>query len=667
MEQDQIKKFKEIIKNQEEAYYKGEETISDELYDFKLRKLKALGVDTDNLPIGKVHSEKSNLKYPHSFPMLSLDNAFNETELHRFFDNHLKELKISEKLEYFIEPKVDGVSISLHYKNGELIQALSRGNGNMGESLIEHIRQINSIPKCIDYPSELLVRGEIFISDSDFKEIQSNTSESQRQFLSSRNYVAGALRLKETQLIRYKKLSFCAYQVLFPDSDRSLTNQSDAIELFRSLGIPTHQESFTLISSDISKIWDFLRDFRERRRKIELPNDGLVIKLNQTRYYSQIGSTSKFPKWAIAYKYPSLIKETTLEKIEVTVGRSGRITYLGKLTPVFINGSWINYVSLHNFENIKKLNLREGIKVQVYKSGEVIPQILGRVDEEDSNYQNNEFQLIEYCPCCNTHLVFKGGNKLQYCVNPNCERKEICKICHFCSKAGLDIEGLSEMTITKLFKEGILKNILDIYSLWQHKERIFQIENLNIKDKSFNNLITSIEKSKKVTPNQLLSGLGIEHLGPEVVKLLLEKFQSIEKIFEASGEEIQSIIGIGPKVSASLKDWISREENVFILSELKKIGFKFEAISSSKNENHLKNQNHYLYGKSVLITGSFSISREKLKEKLAEKYNLKFKSSFSSEINYLLAGESPGSKLQTAIQNNIPVIYSSEVESLLSL
>ncbi|PYC99614.1 hypothetical protein B4U78_015720 [Microbacterium esteraromaticum] len=194
------------------------------------------------------------------------------------------------------------------------------------------------------------------------------------------------------------------------------------------------------------------------------------------------------------------------------------------------------------------------MKVQVYKSGEVIPQILGKAKDTSSEFEGKEFQLIEHCPCCNSLLVFKEGNKLQYCLNPNCEQKEICKICHFSSKAGIDIEGLSEKTITKLFKEGILKNILDIYSLHKHKEKIFQVESLNIKDKSFNNLITSIENSKKVTPNKLLSGLGLEHLGPEVIKLLLNKFQSIDKIFEAPEYELTKIVGIGPKVSCSLKE-----------------------------------------------------------------------------------------------------------------
>ncbi|AFO51763.1 DNA ligase [Candidatus Mycoplasma haematolamae str. Purdue] len=663
MSDSKLKKLKEELLKAEDSYYKGQPVISDEEYDIKLREAETLGLDTQ---IGFVSSESSKLKHDHVIPMLSLDNAFNTAELTDFFESHKKLLGLdsSAALEYFLEPKIDGVSISLHYREGQLIEALSRGNGLQGESLLKHIREMNSIPSEIPYKRELLVRGEIYTSKSDFQVIQKEANAQGKKFMNSRNYVAGTLRLKASNEIKSKRLSFIAYRSIeLDDRERSFNSQSRLLAFLRSQGIPTHQEEFTLRSSSQEEILSFIESFRDKRDSWDIPTDGLVVKLNDYSLYDQIGSTSKFPKWAIAFKYPASIKETILEKIETTVGRSGRITYLGKLKPVHIDGSLINQVSLHNFDNIQKLNLREGSLVQVYKSGEIIPQILG-LSKHQSNLHLPEYQLATKCPCCSSLLVFRESNKLQYCTNLSCERQIICQMIYFCSKECLDIEGLSEGILTKLYREGFLRGTIDLFSLYKYREEIYRSPNLNIKEKTFNNLIASIERSKSCSPQQLLASLGIDYIGKEVAKLLLKRFGSLDSLFLSSLEEKQSILGVGPKSSQALQDWISEEKNRVFIEQLRELNFS-NAFSSSFTSSPARPLANEYWGKTVAITGSFSISRDKIIKELTERYGMEFKSSLSSKIDYLLVGDNPGSKVEQAREKNISIISLEKVEKLL--
>ncbi|CCE66687.1 NAD-dependent DNA ligase LigA [Candidatus Mycoplasma haematominutum] len=654
-----IQQLREEILSHDEKYYKGESEIPDELHDFKVRKLKIL--EGTNTGVGHVSSERKNFKMRHEYPMLSLNNAFNEEELFSiFFNAHKKILgieSVNTPIEYFVEPKIDGVSVSLHYRYGQLVKAISRGDGQFGEDWTNQISHIMEIPKRVPMTEEFYVRGEIFVSKCNFRKIQSSTKEGEKSFINSRSYVSGALRLKDSAKIGEKLLSFISYQVLFIDGNKFKT-QSESIEFLRKSGFPTHQSQYSLKSSQLHEILNFLSKFGEKRKDWEIPNDGLVLKVNELTLHPTIGSTSKFPKWAIAYKYPSLIKETILERIEATVGRSGRITYIGKLSPIYIDGSWIKWVTLHNYENVKMLKLHEGIVVQVYKSGEIIPRVISATPKFDK-----AFPIISHCPSCQSKLIFREGEKLQYCVNDNCERQKICKIIYFCSKKGVNVEGLSEQIITKLYSSKIINTLIDIFYLNKRKQELFKLTTLNIREKSFQNLMHSIEKSIKAPPEKILCGLGIDYIGITVSRLLLKKFSSIDNIFNSSLEEKINIEGIGPKSAKSIQDWLQNHENQLLIYELKKIGFNF---SVGIAESVKVDVNHFLFGKTAVITGTFSISREKIKQALAIKYELQFRDSISKNVDFLLVGANAGSKVQQAHQHNIEILNLQEVESIIS-
>ncbi|AGX89116.1 NAD-dependent DNA ligase LigA [Mycoplasma parvum] len=586
MSDQRIEKLKKELKKEEEKYYKGIPELPDDIYDFKLKKLKALGGKVEETKVGHVYSESKKFKEEHLEPMLSLNNAFNPEELCLFFDSIEKILKQNNRPyknnEFFIEPKIDGMSISLHYKKGELIEALSRGDGIKGESLYEPVLRINSIPKKIkiseNFPEEILIRGEVFILKSDFKKIQEEASEKGiKTFSNARNFVAGTLRLKNFDQITDKKLSFIAYRIIPISKDKEfpIKTQEEMIETLGKFGftIPSKEYSKTIIGnrSNLDIFLDFIGQFGEVKDEIDIPNDGLVIKLNSLENYGIIGNTAKFPKWAIAYKYPSLVKKTKLLKIELKVGRSGRITYIGKLEPIVLNGSRIECVSLHNFDNIKKLDLKEGSTVEVCKSGEIIPQIIFA----ESNSELPSYEMPLYCPSCSSMLVLGEGDKLQYCRNKDCWEQKISRIVHFCSRQAVDIEGLSRGIIEKLINKGFLTNILDIYSLKEKEEEIYSSKDLKIKKKLFKKLVNSIEESKKASPQKILIGLGIDHIGGEAAKLLLKKFSSLNELFNSDLESKLNIPKVGPKSGYSLENWLKDEDNKKLIEGLKNLGFNF--------------------------------------------------------------------------------------------
>ncbi|ADX97848.1 NAD-dependent DNA ligase LigA [Mycoplasma suis] len=588
MSDKKIEKLKKELQREEEKYYKGVPDLPDDVYDFKLKKLRALGGDIEQTQVGHVYSESKKFKKEHLEPMLSLNNAFNQEELCLFFDSIEKTLKQNNRPyknnEFFVEPKIDGMSISLQYKKGELIEALSRGDGIKGEDLFEPILRINSIPKKIklpeSFPEEILVRGEIFILKSDFKKIQEESSEKRiKTFSNARNFVAGTLRLKDFEQISDKKLSFIAYRIIPVSKEQEfpVKTQEQMIRTLEELGFttPPKEYSKTIIGNraNLDIFLDFIGQFGEVKDEIDIPNDGLVIKLNSLEDHEIIGSTAKFPKWAIAYKYPSLVKKTKLLKIELKVGRSGRITYIGKLEPIELKGSQIECVSLHNFDNIKKLDLREGSIVEVCKSGEVIPQIIFA----ESNSELPPYELPTECPSCSSTLVFGGGDKLQYCRNKDCWEQKISKIVYFCSQQAVNIEGLSRGIIEKLVNKGFLTNILDIYSLKEKEQEIYSSKDLKIKEKLFKKLVTSIEESKKASPQKILIGLGIDHIGGEAAKLLLKKFSSLEELFNSDLESKLNVPKVGPKSGYALENWLKDEDNKKLVEGLKNLGFNFSS------------------------------------------------------------------------------------------
>ncbi|CBY92090.1 DNA ligase [Mycoplasma haemofelis str. Langford 1] len=652
-----IENLRKELKDLEEAYYAGDPKESDEVYDFKLRTLLNLEhkypeYKTEDSPSNRVgfYLNPENIKVHHDFPMLSLNNAFNNEELQSFFNQCEKE---RGELEYFLEPKVDGASISLIYRKGYLHQAISRGDGEIGEDLTSKILQINSIPIKIESEDDITIRGEIYIRKSNF-EAQRYDESSSKSFANHRNFVAGTLRLKKSEEISKKGLRVKAYSIVRAE-EVGIDKQSQIIERIRELGLESHDPKETLISGNKEEIYSFIKAFEDIKKTSDIPYDGLVIKVNETSKWEDIGYTSKFPKWAIAYKYPSLVKESKLLKIIPTVGRTGKITYSAQVEPVELDGSTVQFATLHNANYITELDLRVGDYVSIYKSGEIVPRIIGFSRERRSE-DLERWIPSTHCPSCNSELITKQNLSTQYCPNKDCLEKKYAQFTYFSARGMANIEGLSIHIIMKLHSLGILQNLDDIYKIHQHRDTILNAD-LRIKEKLLNKLIASIDKSRNRESHKILCGLGIEFIGEEVANLIFGHFGSIDEVLSASKEELMSIDGIGEKCAESIIQWSSQQENIDLVKRLKEQGL-------FKNHSTFEVINSFVRGKRVVITGKFKISREELSSRLRNNYGVKIVGNISSKVDYLIAGEGAGSKLIKAKDLNIQILTESDITQL---
>nr|WP_045118273.1 NAD-dependent DNA ligase LigA [Mycoplasma haemocanis] len=653
-----IENLRKELKDLEAAYYAGEPKESDEVYDFKLRTLLNLEhkypeYKTEDSPSNRIgfYLNPENIKIRHDFPMMSLNNAFNYEELQSFFNQCEKEE--AGELEYFLEPKVDGASISLIYRKGYLHKAISRGDGEIGEDLTSKILQINSIPIKIESEEDITIRGEIYIKKSDF-EAQRYDESSNKAFANHRNFVAGTLRLKKSEEISKKGLRIKAYSIVRAE-EIGINKQSRIIEKIRELGLESHDPQETLISRNKEEIYNFIKAFEETKRTSDIPYDGLVIKVNESSKWEDIGYTSKFPKWAIAYKYPSLVKESKLLKIIPTVGRTGKITYSAQVEPVELDGSTVQFATLHNANYISELDLRVGDYVSIYKSGEIVPRIIGFSREK--RVDNLERWIpSKYCPSCNFELITKQNLSTQYCPNKDCLEKKYAQFTYFSARGMANIEGLSIHIIMKLHSLGILQNLDDIYKIHQHRETILNAD-LRIKEKLLNKLIASIDKSRDRESHKILCGLGIEFIGEEVANLIFEHFGSIDAVLSATKKELMSINGIGERCAESVIQWSSQQENIDLVNRLKEQGL-------FKNQTSYEIIDSFVKGKKVVITGKFKISREELSSRLRSSYGVKIVGNISSRVDYLIAGSEAGSKLTKAKDLNIKILTEKDIIQL---
>ncbi|OAL10194.1 DNA ligase (NAD(+)) LigA [Candidatus Mycoplasma haematobovis] len=649
-----IKALSKELKQLEKEYYSGNSKTDDEIYDFKLRTLLHLenqypeyaSSDSPTKKIG-FFLDPQNIKLQHELPMLSLNNAFNEEELNTFFAQCEKE---EVDLEYFLEPKIDGASISLIYENGYLSKAISRGDGEIGEDLTQRIIYISSIPIHLRIKERIVVRGEIYINKSSFERLKYDES-TNKTFSNHRNFVSGTLRLKDYESISKKELNIKVYSLLHATERHSIYNQSEVIEYIRSLGFNTHNPKDLLKSSNKEEIFKFIKDFCEIKKTSDIPYDGLVIKVNDLNKLENIGHTSKFPKWAIAYKYPSLIKESKLLQIIPTVGRTGKITYSARIEPVELEGSIVQYATLHNANYIQELDLRIGDYVSVYKSGEIVPKIVG-FSRERREANLEKWIPINECPSCGNKLITRENLSTQFCINKECLEKKYAQLIHFTSRSAADIEGLSKSMIIKFHKLGIVKKLSDIYKLHQYREQVLGAD-LRIKEKLFDKLILAINKSKNSENYRLLFGLGIEFIGEEVAYLLFQSFNNIDTLLSSTKEELMKVDGVGEKCAESLVSWAKDESNMALIEELKGFGL-FKATTKVIEENFIKD-------KRVVVTGKLSIPREEFQALLRNKYGAIIAKDVSAKVNYLVVGEGAGSKLKKAKELNIEVFTEEEL------
>ncbi|MGB1349686.1 MAG: NAD-dependent DNA ligase LigA [Flavobacteriaceae bacterium] len=637
-------------------YVLDEPTISDYDFDIKLKQLQNLELQypelqTSDSPTQRVGGEvtKNFNTIKHAQRMYSLDNSYSKQDLFDW-EKRLKKL-IDTPLKYTCELKYDGASISITYKNGSLFRALTRGDGNQGDDVTANVKTIKSVPLKLtgDYPDFFEIRGEIILPFDGLKQMNDQRIlNGEEPFKNTRNTASGSLKLQDSCEVAKRPLECFLYSVV--GEKTGINSQFDSLVKARSWGfkVPKEAQCFSSIDSVI----EFINYWDSARHDLPFEIDGIVVKVNDLQQQKELGFTSKAPRWAMAYKFKADQVSTLLNNISYQVGRTGAITPVANLEPVELAGTIVKRASVHNADQIAKLDIRIGDTVFVEKGGEIIPKIIG-VDLNKRPTDSSKISFISNCPICNNQLIRKAGEAQHYCPNSNgCSTQIIGKIQHFISRKALDIEGLGDETVSLLVNSGLISDVADLYNLTT--EVVVPLERMA--EKSAQNMIDGIEASKEIPFNRVLFGLGIRYVGETVAKTLVNNFKNIESLSEASIEELESIDEIGNKIAESVYTYFRKNENIRLISRLYSFGLQFKVSNEE-----LINKSSILRGDRIVISGVFEkISRTDLK-KLIESNGGKVVSSISAKTSYLVAGENMGpSKLQKATSLGVPILTEKE-------
>lgn len=670
--QEKYTKLRNEIEYHNNLYYNEDNPIiSDMEYDFLIRELKELeqkypelleynknGENSPTEKIGGTASEKFS-KVRHRVPMLSLSNTYNISEIEDF-DKRVKKIILAEniennskELEYILELKLDGLSISLIYENGMLVQAVTRGDGQVGEDVTENIREIPTIPKKLKENISLEVRGEIILPISSFNRInQEREDEGEDVFANPRNAASGTIRQLDKTIVAERGLD-CYLYYLVNAENYGIKTHLESIEYIEKLGFKTTKifEKYT----DFKKLEEAIDKWHDDRKKLDYETDGLVIKVNNFSLYETLGYTTKSPRWAIAYKFPAEQVKTKLMDVTFQVGRTGVITPVAELEAVNLSGSVVKRASLHNFDEIRRKDIKIGDNVIVEKAAEIIPQVVNVVFD-DRTGEEIEIQEPANCPVCNSELAHEEGLVALKCHNPLCPEKVKRQIAYFVSRDAMNISGLGDKIVEKFIELGKIKTIVDIYSLKEYREELENLEKMG--QKSVDNLINNIEASKNRDFSKVLYALGIPFVGKFNANLLTKNFKNIENLKNQSIENLLSVKGIGDKVAIAVNTFLNNENNWKIITNLQNIGLQF-AI----NESDLKEiADNPIKGKNFLATGKLQkYKRNDIKDIILSKGG-NYLSAVSKNLDFLIAGEKAGSKLEKAEKLGIRVLTEEEFE-----
>jgi DNA ligase (NAD+) len=662
--QKEIKLLTEKINYHNDLYYQQNHSeISDFEFDQLLEKLQKLEKEFPALrepdsPTQRVGGAitKEFATVVHKYPMLSLGNTYSQEELEDFDSRVAKGLD-GEPYEYFCELKFDGVSISLTYENGLLVRGVTRGDGVRGDDVTNNVKTIHSIPLRIkgkDIPSTFEVRGEIFLPKNEFIRLNKEREDiGEERYANARNTASGTLKMQDSTMVAQRKLDCYTYYLLGDES--GIDTHEQAIHKLERMGFnvsPTYRKC-----KNIHEVLEYIGEWETRRNDLPLETDGVVIKVNDIGQQVALGFTAKSPRWAIAYKYKAMSVTTRLNGITYQVGRTGAVTPVAELAPVFLAGTTVKRASLHNANEIARLDLRIGDHVFVEKGGEIIPKVTG-VDLTQRDAQAVPVQYIDECPECGTKLIRYEGEAAHYCPNiTGCPPQITGRIEHFIQRKAMDINSLGERTIYQLYKLGLVKSPADLYDLT--KADVLKLD--GFKDKSAKNLLDGIEHSKTIPFESVLFAIGIRYVGKTVAEKLARHFKSIDKIASASKEELLSAPEVGEKIAESVYEFFQIKENKTEIERLKKAGLQFESTAKEPEK-----VSDILGNKSFLVSGVFqNYERDQLHE-IIEKNGGRILSSVSGKLDYLVAGENMGpSKREKAEKLGIKIISEQEFEKLL--
>lgn len=655
---DKILELRSLLKKYEYEYYVlNQPSVSDAEYDKLLNQLIELEKEypqfiTPDSPTQKVGGtfDPSFKKLKHNSPMLSLSNVYNEEEIHAFTKRIDDAIDI-HPIDYVCECKIDGLSISLIYENGTLIKAATRGDGITGEDITLNAYNIVSIPQHIPFFEHLEVRGEVYMAKKTLELLnQEQLQEGKEPFANCRNAAAGSLRQLDYTITKKRNLETFIYTLIEPEK-YGIKTQYEALMFMQKLGFTINEQ--VKVAHDLADIFDYIKNLSNIRYQLAYDIDGVVLKVNELDLYSTIGYTAKAPKWATAYKFPPEEVPTKLLDIVFTVGRTGRITPNAILEPTKVSGSTITKSTLHNEDYILAKDLRIGDTVYIHKAGDVIPEV-GEVLFNRRPKDAKPFKMIETCPECGEKIYRNEDEAAYFCLNINCPARVLESVIHFCERKAMNIEGMGEANAKLLLEMGFIQNIADIYQLKEYEYELTHLPGWG--EKSVNNLLQAIEKSKKNSLERFLFALGILQVGEKTAKILSNEFNTLENIMNASIEQLSDIDNIGDTIATCIYNFFKEEKNIELVEKLKSYGLNMTNLN-------VKNQDYdsYFNGKTIVLTGTLSfIGRTEASKILENECGAKMTNSVSKKTSLVIVGENPGSKYQKAIDLKIPVMEENE-------
>ena len=628
--------------------------ISDFEYDTLMNELKSLEkefpefISKDSLTqkVGGTVKEGFE-KVTHIVPLQSLQDVFSFDELYSF-DERMK--KFDENVKYVVETKIDGLSVSLEYKNGKFIKGATRGNGQIGEDITDNLKTIKNIPKQLKEDIDIIVRGEVFISKKDFDELNEKQDE-ENKFANARNLAAGSLRQLDSSITATRPLDIYIFNVQKSDTIKFKSHYESLVYL-EKLGFNVNP--IKVLCNNIEETIKEIQKIGKERENISFGIDGAVIKVDDLNLREKIGTTFKTPKWAIAYKYPPEQKETILKDIICNVGRTGVITPMAILEPVIVAGSKISKTTLHNEDFIKEKDLKIGDHILIQKAGDVIPEVVKSLKEKRTGDERN-FEMPKVCPACGAPAIREEGEAAVRCIGVECSAQNLRNIIHFASKEGMNIEGLGEKIVQQLYNNKLIETIADIYYLKQE-----QIESLKKDGKKFaKNLIDSIEKSKNNELDKLICALGIRHIGTKSAKTLAKKFKSIQGLMNATLDELIDTDDVGEITADSIYNFFKQEQTIDLINKLKNVNVNMEMQD-------IENGDDRFDGKTFVLTGTLEKYTRDEATKIIEDLGGKTSNSVSKKTDYVLAGEEAGSKLVKAESLGVKIITQQEFQEMIS-
>lgn len=663
--EERIKELRELIEKYSYYYYTlNESLISDVEFDKLLKELEDLEkvnpqysmFDSPTMQVGSSLKNTKFSKVTHKEKMLSLSNSYNIGEIEDFIKRVDKLLENRKKPSYVLEVKLDGLSISVTYKDGKLVQGVTRGDGVIGEDVTENILQIQSIPKFLKEKIDIEVRGEIVLPISKFQKInEKRLANGEEIFANPRNAASGTLRQLDPEIVKERGLD-CYFYFVVGGEKYGIKTHREAFDFIEKIGLKTTGIDEVLTSvEEIDKRIEYWKDARE---KLDYETDGMVLKVNEIEYWEVLGNTTKSPRWAIAYKFPAKQVSTKLLGITWQVGRTGKVTPVAELEEVEVSGSRVKRASLHNFDEIVRKDIKIGDKVFIEKAAEIIPQVVKSIKELRTG-EEQEVLAPTTCPICGTPLEKEEGLVDLKCPNPSCPAKVQGRFEYFVSRDGMNIIGLGQKIVERFLELGYLNDVTDIYRLSEHREEMEGLEKMG--KKSVENLLNSIEESKQREYSKVLYSLGIPEVGKFMANLLADESGNIDRLMEMTKDELLMINGVGEKVADSIINFFASEENLEIIEKLKGFGLNFSGEKQSKVEKNV------FEGKTFLVTGKLTkFTREGIKEEI-EKFGGKNLSAVSKNLDYLIVGEKAGSKLKKAQEiGTIKIITEDEFFNIVS-